>query len=200
MSPILCNIYLHRLDDYVENTLIPEYTRGTRRNRNAEYERLRHRLARARKRGNRDLARQLRRRQASLPSVDCRDPGYRRLRYVRYADDMLLGFAGPKTEAEAIKQRLTKFMRDELRLNLSQEKTLITHARTRAARFLGYEITTQTGTGGRKTAEGSMRLRVPIQVIKNSCATYLRGGKPAAQRALQNLHDHDIVAAFGAHY
>jgi retron-type reverse transcriptase len=86
VSPILCNIYLHRLDDYVENTLIPENTRGTRRIRNAEYERLRHRLARARKRGDRDPVRQLRRQQASLPSVDCRDPGYRRLRYVRYAD------------------------------------------------------------------------------------------------------------------
>ncbi|WP_433733295.1 group II intron reverse transcriptase/maturase [Nocardia sp. CA-129566] len=91
-------------------------------------------------------------------------------------------------------------MRDELRLDLSQQKTLITHARTHAARFLGYEITTQTGTGGRKTAEGSIRLRVPIPVVKSSCATYLRGGKPAAQRALQNRHDHDIVAAFGTRY
>jgi retron-type reverse transcriptase len=91
VSPILCNIYLHRLDDYVENTLIPEHTRGTRRIRNAEYERLRHRLARARQRGDQELVRQLRRRQASLPSVDCRHPGYRRVRYVRYADDVLLG-------------------------------------------------------------------------------------------------------------
>ncbi len=144
--------------------------------------------------------RQLRAQQARLPSVDCRDPSYRRLRYVRYADDVLLGFAGPKHEAEDIKQRLTGFMRDELRLDLSQQKTLITHARTHAARFLGYEITTQTGTGGRKTAEGSIRLRVPIPVVKSSCATYLRGGKPAAQRALQNRHDHDIVAAFGTRY
>ncbi|WP_218007767.1 reverse transcriptase/maturase family protein [Nocardia vinacea] len=200
MSPILCNIYLHKLDEFVERTLIPEYTRGTRRMRNAEYERIRHRLARARKRGDRDRVRQLRTQQARLPSVDCRDPGYRRLRYIRYADDVLLGFAGPKHEAEEIKQRLTRFMREELRLDLSQEKTLITHARTRAARFLGYEITTQTGTGGRKTAEGGIRLRVPIPVIKSSCATYLRGGKPAAQRALQNLHDHDIVAAFGTRY
>jgi hypothetical protein len=91
-------------------------------------------------------------------------------------------------------------MREELRLDLSQEKTLITHARTRAARFLGYEIITQTGAGGRRTAEGRTRLRVPLQMIKTSGAAYLRGGKPAAQRALQNLHDHDIVAVFGAHY
>lgn len=200
VSPILCNIYLHKLDDYVENTLIAEYTRGTRRTRNAEYERIRHRLARARKRGDREVVRQLRNRQARLPSVDCHDPGYRRLRYVRYADDVLLGFAGPKDEAEAIKQRLTRFMREDLHLDLSQEKTLITHARTNAARFLGYEITTQTGTGGRTTVNGVIGLRVPVSVIKASCSTYLQRGKPAAQRTLQNLDDHDIVAAFGAQY
>nr|WP_242437880.1 reverse transcriptase domain-containing protein [Streptomyces sp. NBRC 109436] len=79
----------------------------------------------------------------SLPSPDPGDPAYRRLRYIRYADDHLLGFTGPKAEAEQIKQRLTQFLRDELKLELSQEKTLITHARTGAARFLGYEITTQ---------------------------------------------------------
>ncbi len=200
VSPILCNIYLHKLDEFVERTLIGEYTRGTRRTRNAEYERIRHRLARARRRGDRDMVRQWRARLARLPSVDCRDPGYRRLRYIRYADDVLLGFAGPKTEAEDIKQRLTSFLRTDLRLELSQEKTLITHARTRAARFLGYEITTQTGIGGRKTAEGAIRLRVPISVIKASCAPYLRGGKPAAQRALQNFDDYGIVAAFGGVY
>jgi len=49
----------------------------------------------------------------------------------------LLGFAGPRAEAEQIKQHLAQFLRDELKLELSQEKTLITHARTGAARFLG---------------------------------------------------------------
>lgn len=77
-----------------------------------------------------------------LPSQDPRDPDYRRLRYSRYADDTLLGFAGPKAEAEEIKQRLAVFLRDDLKLELSPDKTLITHARTQRARFLGYEIAT----------------------------------------------------------
>lgn len=76
-------------------------------------------------------------------SKDPTDPGFRRLRYVRYCDDHLLGFTGPKAEAEEIKIRLATFLRDELELELSHEKTLITHARTDAARFLGYEIITQ---------------------------------------------------------
>ena len=78
---------------------------------------------------------------ASRPRIQ--DPGYRRLRYVRYADDILLGFTGPKAEAEEIKRRLAQFLQEDLKLELSETKTLITHARTSAARFLGYEITTQ---------------------------------------------------------
>ena len=62
---------------------------------------------------------------------------------MRYCDDHLLGFTGPKAEAEEIKIRLAKFLRDDLKLELSQEKTLITHARAGAARFLRYEITVQ---------------------------------------------------------
>ena len=201
VSPVLSNIYLHKLDDFVGNMLIPEYTRGETRIRNKEYERVRHAYRRARKSGNHEKARELRRKQARLPSVDCNDPSYRRLHYARYADDTLFGFTGPKAEAEEIKQRLTMFLRDELHLELSAEKTLITHARTSAAKFLGYEITTQhSGTSGRKRINGSIALRVPITVIKAQCAPYLERGKPAAQTALQNLGDHDIVEAYGAKY
>src|SRR5436305_9756947 len=77
-----------------------------------------------------------------LPSKDVNDPDYRRLRYVRYADDFLLGFIGPRSEAEEIKQQLRKFLQEKLKLELSEEKTLITHAVSETARFLGYEITT----------------------------------------------------------
>jgi hypothetical protein len=143
----------------------------------------------------------LRIRLGRLPSVVCDDPGYRRLRYVRYCDDTLLGFAGPKAEAEEIKQRLTAFLRDELHLEPSEDKTLITHARTGAARFLGYEITTwHAGTSGRKTINGGIALRVPKSVIKAMCRPYLQGGKPAPLRALCHLDDYDIVATYGAIY
>ena len=70
------------------------------------------------------------RKRAPQPANDPDDPGYRRLRYSRYADDHLLGFTGPKAEAEQIKARLAQFLRDDLKLELSEDKTLITHART----------------------------------------------------------------------
>src|SRR6516225_3624009 len=136
VSPILSNIYLHKLDEFVERELIPRYTRGASRTRNPEYMRARHRRENARRRGNRAAARDLLRQMRALPSVDPMDPGYRRLRYLRYADDHILGFTGPKAEAEQIKAELTRFLRETLRLELNQDKTLISHARTQPARFL----------------------------------------------------------------
>src|SRR6266700_4156533 len=158
VSPVLSNIYLHKLDEYVERELIPQYTRGARRETNPEYKRVKDRMGYARIHGKRAAARDLGKQLRTLPSSDPMDPGYRRLRYVRYADDHILGFTGPKAEAEAIKDQLAAFLRDELALELSAEKTLITHARTRAARFLGYEITVQHSdsktTRGRRSVNG----------------------------------------------
>src|ERR1019366_6371971 len=89
-------------------------------------------------------------------------PSYRRLRYVRYADDWLLGFAGPRHEAEEIKEKIAAFLRDELRLELSPSKTLITHAASQAARFLGYEIKAQHSdtkiTRNRRAVNGAIGL------------------------------------------
>ena len=204
VSPILSNIYLHKLDVFVETVLIPQYTRGKRRKRNPEYGRRLAQIRRARARGDLDKARNLRRSLRQLPSGDPQDPGYRRLRYTRYADDHLLGFIGPKAEAEDIKDQLARFLRDDLALELHPSKTLITHARTRAARYLGYEIIIQHGdekiTHGRRAVNGVIALRVPLDVIKAKRAPYRRHGKPWHRPALQNLDDYDIVATFGAEY
>jgi len=204
VSPILSNIYLHKLDVYVETVLIPQYTRGKGRKRNLEYGRRLAQIRRARARGNLDEARNLRRSLRQLPSGDPQDPGYRRLRYTRYADDHLLGFIGPKAEAEAIRDQLARYLRDDLALELNPSKTLITHARTRAARYLGYEITVQHCddklTNGCRSANGAVALRIPLDVIKAKRAPYRCHGKPWHRPTLQNLDDYDIVATFGAEY
>src|SRR5215471_9081926 len=84
VSPILSNIYLDKLDEFVERELIPQYTRGARRNDNPEYARVKYRLAQARKHGDRAAARDLGKQLRALPASDPMDPGYRRLRYLRY--------------------------------------------------------------------------------------------------------------------
>jgi hypothetical protein len=132
------------------------------------------------------------------------DPGYRRLLYARYADDHLLGFIGPKAEAEEIRDKLAEFLRETLALELNRDKTLITHARTRAARFLGYEISVQHNstkiTSGRRSVNGVIGLKVPRDVIKAKCALYRKKGKPWHRSRLQNQSDYDIVRIYGAEY
>jgi group II intron reverse transcriptase/maturase len=203
-SPVLSNIYLHKLDEFVEQELIPQYTRGASRRYNPEYDRTWKRLKRARKSGDRKAARELEKKALGLPSHDPADPGYRRLRYIRYADDHLLGFNGPKGEAKEIKTPIAGFLRETLGLELNDSKTLITRARTRRARFLGYDITVQHSdarlTGGKREANGKIALKVPPDVIKAQCARYRRHGKPWPRLELQNLDDYDIVRVYGIEY
>jgi group II intron reverse transcriptase/maturase len=203
-SPILSNIYLDRLDKFVENVLLPEYNRGKLRKTNLEYKRLENAIARARKRGDRRSARELSQARRALPSQDPRDPAYRRLRYVRYADDILLGFSGPKVEAVEIKQRIGEFLRDELKLELSAEKTLITHARTEKARFLGYDIVAQHAndrlTRSRRSVNGVIGLRVPEEAITRRCSLYMRCGEPASRPEMLQDQDFTIISKYQAEY
>jgi hypothetical protein len=88
LSPLLANIYLDKLDKYVEQQLIPTYTRGEGRGRNAVYKRIQSKVYRAKKGGRTEEAKLLRQLQLQLPSLDPDDPDFRRLKYVRYADDV----------------------------------------------------------------------------------------------------------------
>ncbi len=205
VSPVLTNIYLDRLDRFVSETLLPEYTRGERRQPNPEYEKLNHRANYLRRTKRPEEARVLKRRMQTLPSIDPNDPDYRRLRYVRYADDMLLGLAGPKAEAEEIKEKLRAFLQDTLKLELSQEKTLITHATTKAARFLGYEIVihhcdTKHDRLGRRQLNRNPGLRLPAEVVETRCRHYMKHGKPWHRSEMINDADAQIVAYYQAEY
>jgi group II intron reverse transcriptase/maturase len=204
VSPILSNVYLDKLDKFVEQELIPQYTRGAMRAANPAYRQADALLRRARRRGDRAEARRLFLEMRALPSTDPMDPGYRRLKYIRYADDHILGFTGPKADAEEIRARLAEFLRETLGLELNQQKTLITHARSQRARFLGYDITVQhSGTkisNGRRSANGKIALNVPPDVIRVQCARYRNHGKPWHRSRLQNLDDYDIIRVYGAEY
>src|SRR5690348_7632595 len=113
VSPILSNIYLTKLDNYIERTLIPAYTKGTKRQPNPKYQACLNEAARLRRKGQLQEAREARKRAQQLPSVDPDDPEYRRMKYVRYADDWLVGFIGTRAEVEEIKGQIGTFLRDE---------------------------------------------------------------------------------------
>jgi group II intron reverse transcriptase/maturase len=204
LSPLLANVYLDKLDKYIEQQLIPAHTRGEERRRNPGYQNIYRKASRARREGRTEEAKLLRQLQQQLPYYDPNDPDFRRLRYVRYADDFLLGFNGPKEEAEEIKQKLEVFLRDNLKLELSQAKTLITQARTGTARFLSYEIHTIQNdtkqTNGRRSVNGQVGFRIPKDIIREKCQDYTEGGKPIHRPEMMKDSVFTIISTYQAEY
>jgi group II intron reverse transcriptase/maturase len=199
VSPILSNIYLSELDGFVERELIPAYTKGEKRKSNKEYEQLRSRCKKAKARGDLRMARHWAIQARALPSQDAHDQDFRRLCYVRYADDFLLGLIGTKEDAERIKERLRAFLMERLGLEMSEEKTLVTHARTNRARFLGYEIGVMSSTD-RTSINGYIELRVPEAKLTEFENRYKRGPKAHHRAILLQDSDFDIVAKYGAEW
>ena len=214
ISPILSNILLNKLDQYVETALIPQYTRGEKKQVNPIYKRLTSKAENRFKRGLTKQGQQFRKAAQQLPSKDPQDPTYRRLRFCRYADDFALGFIGPKAEAEEIKRQLATFLREELKLSLSAEKTLITHARSSKAKFLGYEVTIlQNDTKRSRVKRGNTERsfdqrsinagigrRIPQPVILDKCTRYMRNGKPIHRSELENESDFTIISTYQLEY
>jgi group II intron reverse transcriptase/maturase len=205
ISPILANIYLDRLDKFVENTLLPAYNRGEIRRWNRAYHTLGARIRDRRKSGYKvEEIPQLLKLKRTLPCVDPYDPGFRRLKYIRYADDFLLGYAGTHSEAEKIKELLRDFLRDNLKLEMSEEKTKITHACNDAARFLGYDVNTaqkdQVLTNKRRAINGRIGLKVPYTVITGKCARYMQNNTPVHLVERLNFDVFDIIEQYQAEY
>jgi group II intron reverse transcriptase/maturase len=205
VSPVLANIYLDKLDKFVETDLLPQYNQGEQRQLNPAYSRIRQRMYKCRKRGNFKEAKELWKQLQRLPSRKTHDEHYRRLRYLRYADDWLLGFAGPREEAEEIKQKLKKFLGDHLKLELSEEKTLITHAATQAARFLGYEIITLQADDkhdrhGYRCINARLSLRLPLDVLQKKCALFMHRGQPNSRPELVQDDDFTIMSRYQQEY
>jgi hypothetical protein len=225
VSPILANIYLHELDEFV-NCL--DYQRGKKRSQTSAYRHIVYQKNRLRKQikgmvseganaqsidsVHKELD-ELGKVQRSIPRNDPVDPDFRRLWYCRYADDFLIGLIGPKQEAEAIKNKVETFLTNELHLELSAEKTGIKHAKTEGTTFLGYHIRIATSERVLKlkshgsyaltrTMKGKIQLSVPEEKIKKFCTS--RGyGQWAELRSthrsnLMELSDAEIISTYNA--
>jgi group II intron reverse transcriptase/maturase len=213
VSPLLANIYMNALDKYIDQKLIPKYTRGTGKRYNPEYARLNLKQQRAFKAGKIAEAKAYRQQMQQLPSLDPNDPNFRRLRYVRYADDFLLGYIGTKEEAEEIKAELESFLKT-IGLTLSAEKTLITHARTEKAKFLGYHIQTlkqdhvrsvpnearNPHKRSRRRINGPIGLTIPDEVLREKEKRYTKQEKGVARHLLAHEHEYSIVMQYQAEF
>lgn len=204
VSPLLSNIYLNELDLYLEEEFLPRFNKG-KRTPHAKYRHYAFQKAQAKRKGDREAFKVADHQMRSLPSYNVQDPTYRRLRYVRYADDFLLAFTGPKDEAVTIKEALATFLQDALRLNLSDAKTLITHGRTKSARFLGYDIgvgqnDSWRDTDGKRNANGEIILRMPADALQKFCSRYMKRNKPIHDPVRMRASDYDIVMYYNTAY
>ena len=183
VSPILANIYLDKLDKYVKE-YIRHFDKGTKRRSGKES----NDLTNERKRTVRKLRKvkdgaekaalvarlkAIEQERAAFPSGDEMDGSYRRLKYIRYADDFILGVIGSKEDAQRIKEDIKSFLSASLALELSEEKTLITHT-GKSAKFLGYEITVTRDNHQRRDVRGCLRRTYGKRVRLNVSMATLR--------------------------
>ena len=183
VSPILANIYLDKLDKYVKE-YIRHFDMRTKRRPGKES----NDLANERKRTVRKLKKvkdgtekaalvarlkAIEQERAAFPSGDEMDGSYRRLKYIRYADDFILGVIGSKEDALRIKEDIKSFLSESLALELSEEKTLITHT-GKSAKFLGYEITVTRNNHQRRDVQGRLRRTYGKRVRLNVSMATLR--------------------------
>lgn len=168
MSPILANIYMSELDRFME-TYKQEFNRGdsAHRKANPEYDYLHGKMQRIKKRNALEWdrmepetkkecikeMRQMKCQQRTIPTHPIREESYKCLQYVRYADDFLIGMIGSKEDAEALRTAVASFLKEELGLTLSMEKTKITHSAEKA-RFLGYDISISRSQEIKKLSTG----------------------------------------------
>lgn len=189
VSPILANIYLDKFDKYMKE-YTEQFNKGKRRKVGSEYKRLNNKKTRlAKKLASvtdeclraaivKDIKETLAR-TYETPCIEPMDENYRRIKYVRYADDFLIGVIGTKAECQAIKADISNYMTDKLGLELSDEKTLITNAKDKA-KFLGYEIFVRSKAFKHRDKHGVMRrfgngsviLHVNMEVAKLKLMEY----------------------------
>ncbi len=178
VSPVLCNIYLNELDKYMEKYAQEFNTKAQRKRLSTAYRTKVDRSYRYRSKGKKiweslspeekkircRMLKQLEREEKETTPTVVKDADYKRIQYTRYADDFLIGVIGGKEDAEKVKADVKAFLMKELRLEMSDTKTKITHTGDRA-RFLGYDITVSRSQDLKKTSNGKVQ-RCQTGVVK----------------------------------
>jgi group II intron reverse transcriptase/maturase len=222
ISPILASVYLAKLDDKLE-AICQRESKGETRKQNGVYYGLLGRRKQilelgeaepARRKSLKEPLRQMNRHILQTSVYDFHDPGYARVRFLRYADDAVIGVIGPKSLAVQIREEIASFLEEELGLELNREKTRIVHLATEKARFLGYEFKTASPRWRRrnlrrkgsphnvvqtvKTTSGNITLLMPRREVVEKLKKYMAHGQPACMNGLTNQTVEHIIGHYDA--
>lgn len=217
ISPLLANIYLHELDKLMEQ-MAAEFFKPAAQRYTAEYQQVANKVWRLQAQINKAvteeraaLCHELKAARAAMMKTPCKSHTDKKLKYVRYADDFLIAVNGTKEEAMGIKMRIKQFLEDTLHLELSEEKTLITHS-SEYARFLGYDIRIRrdsqirpSGNTTRRTLSNNTELLVPLankieRFLFDKKVVYQDGAqlKPHKRGNLIRFSDIEILSTYNA--
>lgn len=226
ISPILANIYLDKLDQFMEK-MKRSFDHGKIRKSTPEANYFTRQMTllnkafaqvgTAEERESLNQQRkQIERERLKYPNRDPFDPDFRRLQYVRYADDFLIGVIGSKEDAKMLKERIKEFVCETLKLELSDEKTLITHSGEKA-RFLGYDIFVRRTAATKRNANGVLRrhlsgtvcLEMPQEIMRKKLLEYgamviettvhgKENWKPRARYYLKDNDDLEILDQYNS--
>lgn len=226
ISPILANIYLDKLDKYIAE-YITAFNKGKTKRLNSEYAKLtsfaRNLVARKLKvEQDQAIRSQLlakikgwKKQRMLVPCSDAMDENYRRMKYVRYADDFLVGIIGSKADAQRVKEDLKIHLSERLKLELSEQKTLITNAQS-PAKFLGYEVWVRKSNAAKRNKNGilnrtfgaKVQLEIGNATMRKKLLDYdamtisVRNGKevwkPKSRPSMKNNDDLEILTQYNA--
>lgn len=226
VSPVLANVYLHELDLFMKNVK-KDFNRGKSRRKNLPYKRYCGKIERLRKKGDRlkgkegkeqelqAIQQEIRRvdhLRKQLPSSDPFDEGYKRLVYCRFADDFAIGIIGSFADAEAVRQQVTTFIQETLKLTIAEEKSHIRHSK-KGMIFVGYEVKTYSGERVVKVKRGTrhttfksvserIQLHIPKEKLAKFCATKGYGDYETTQaihkKEWTQSSDAEIILAYNA--
>ncbi|MBI1878694.1 MAG: hypothetical protein HYR94_10800, partial [Chloroflexi bacterium] len=222
ISPILTNIYLDKLDQKLE-AICQQNSQGERRESNPDYYPILLKRTELLKLGqaNPQLRKRLKptidhlnRQILQTPVYDYNAPSYTRVKFLRYADDVLIGVIGPKALAEQVIDEVATFLQTDLKLELNRPKTRIKHLATERAEFLGYDFQTSGIRYRRrnlrrkgsphnivqtiKTTTGNIKLLIPLSKLSQKLKKYMANGQPAAVRAYSNQPIDHIIDHYNA--
>lgn len=216
LSPLICNIYMHEFDTFMD-ILISSFNRGKKRKVLPRYNNLIDKLKKVK---TAEEKQELREQCHQLPRQNPMDSNFKRLSYVRYADDFLIGVIGSCAEAKEIMLKVSNFLKESMHLKLNHGKTKLTHARKDTAHFLATDISWNSnidkkvvmrkscGVQSRKKVRVQSRIHQnrPIpQLIKKLVARKFYKWAPGGNRVIPmglncmvNFHHADILKYYNA--
>ena len=221
ISPLLANIYLHELDQFVmrlksefDTHTATEPIRTEYRLLSNEVQKLSYHIGRSTGIEKERLLAEYNQKRKLMLKMPCTAQTNKRIKYIRYADDFIIGVKGSKEDCIWMKRKLSEFIGQVLKMELSEEKTLITHS-SQSARFLGYDVRVRrsavikSGGPGKKTKRtlnNSCELTIPFEdkihkfIFANKIAIQKEDGTlfPARRVSLPRLTDLEIVSVYNA--